>query len=136
MARRLPGPEVTSEQLRDRSWWTGPELFVLVDDYDLVATGPTNPMLALLDHLPQARDVGLHLVVTRRSGGASRALYEPIIQRLRELSSPGLVLSGDRDEGVLVGTVRPEPLPPGRGRLVTRREGVRLVQLAHLPGTS
>ncbi|GAB3980647.1 type VII secretion protein EccCb [Plantactinospora veratri] len=131
--QRLPGPDVTPQQLRDRSWWTGPELFVLVDDYDLVATTASNPILPLLDYLPQARDVGLHLVLARRSGGASRALYEPVIQRLRELSSPGLVLSGDRTEGALVGDVRPAPMPPGRGRLVTRREGVRLIQLAHLP---
>lgn len=133
MQRRLPGPDVTPQQLRDRSWWTGPELFVLVDDYDLVATGPANPLRALEDYLPQARDIGLHLVLTRRSGGASRALFEPIIQRLRELSSPGLVMSGDKDEGALLGAVRPSAMPPGRGRLVTRKEGVRLVQLAHLP---
>jgi S-DNA-T family DNA segregation ATPase FtsK/SpoIIIE len=132
MQRRLPGPDATPQQLRDRSWWTGPELFVLVDDYDLVATGPANPLRPLEDYLPQARDVGLHLVLVRRAGGASRALYEPIIQRLRELSAPGLVMSGASDEGALVGNVRPGPMPPGRGRLVTRKEGVRLVQLAHL----
>jgi DNA segregation ATPase FtsK/SpoIIIE, S-DNA-T family len=134
MRRRLPGPDVTPQQLRDRSWWTGPELFVLVDDYDLVAAAPVNPLLPLVEHLAQARDVGLHLVLTRRSGGGSRALYEPVIQRLRELASPGLVMSGDQDEGALVGNVRPVALPPGRGRLVTRKEGVRLVQLAYLPG--
>ncbi|OLE23629.1 MAG: type VII secretion protein EccC [Actinobacteria bacterium 13_1_20CM_3_71_11] len=133
MQARLPGPDVTPQQLRDRSWWTGPDCYVLVDDYDLVATGPSNPLQPLLDHLAQARDIGLHLVLTRRSGGAGRALYEPVIQRLRELSSPGLVLSGDRDEGALLGTVRPAPLPPGRGWLVTRRDGARLIQLAHLP---
>ena len=60
-------------------------------------------------------------------------MYEPVIQRLRELSTPGLVLSGDREEGALLGTVRPGPLPPGRVWLVTRREGVRLIQLAYLP---
>ncbi|UWZ37210.1 type VII secretion protein EccCa [Dactylosporangium roseum] len=135
MERRLPGPDVTQDQLRTRSWWTGPECFVLVDDYDLVATGPVNPLQPLLPYLAQARDIGLHLVLARRSGGASRALYEPVIQRLRELSSPGLVMSGDRDEGVLLGTVRPGPLPPGRGWLVTRREEARLVQVAHLPAT-
>jgi S-DNA-T family DNA segregation ATPase FtsK/SpoIIIE len=133
MQRRLPGPDVTPQELRDRSWWTGPELFVLVDDYDLVATGPANPLRHLEDYLPQARDIGLHLVLTRRSGGASRSLYDPIVQRLRELSSPGMVMSGDKDEGVLVGNVRPAPMPPGRGRLVTRKDGVRLVQLAYLP---
>src|SRR5690606_14779999 len=132
MEKRLPGPDVTPEQLRDRSWWSGPECFVLVDDYDLVTTGTANPLLPLLPSLSQARDVGLHLVLTRRAGGAGRALYEPIVQRLRELGSPGIVMAGDRDEGPLVGSVRPGPQPPGRGWLVTRKEGTRLVQLAHL----
>ncbi|MFG1652892.1 type VII secretion protein EccCa [Micromonospora sp. NPDC049275] len=133
LERRAPGPEVTPQQLRDRSWWSGPELFVLVDDYDLVAAGPANPLRALEEHLPHARDVGLHLVLARRSGGAGRSQYEPIVQRLRELSTSGLVMAGSPEEGALVGPVRPGPLPVGRGRLVTRREGVRLVQLAHLP---
>jgi S-DNA-T family DNA segregation ATPase FtsK/SpoIIIE len=130
---RLPGPDVTPTQLRDRSWWTGPDCYLLVDDYDLVASGSPNPLLPLLDYLPQARDVGLHLVLARRSGGAGRALHEPVLQRLRELATPGLVLSGDREEGPLLGTVRPGRLPPGRGWLVTRSDGARLVQLAHLP---
>ncbi|WIM96257.1 type VII secretion protein EccCa [Actinoplanes oblitus] len=129
MRDRLPGPEVTAKQLRERSWWTGPELFVLVDDYDLVVAGPVNPLAPLLEFLPQARDIGLHLVLTRRAGGASRALYEPVLQRLRELSAPGLVMSGPPEEGALIGTVRPERMPPGRGRLITRRDGIRLIQL-------
>ena len=133
---RRPGPDVTPEQLRARSWWTGPECFVLVDDYDLVASGPANPLLPLLDHLSRARDLGLHLILTRRAGGASRALYEPILQRLRELGTPGIVMSGDRDEGALLGNVRPGPQPPGRGWLVTRRDGTRLVQLAHVAPSS
>jgi S-DNA-T family DNA segregation ATPase FtsK/SpoIIIE len=133
MNGRLPGPDVTPDQLRNRSWWAGPECFVLVDDYDLVAAGPSNPLLPLLEYLAQARDVGLHLVLTRRSGGAGRAMFEPIIQRLRELSSPGLIMSGDRDEGPLLGNVRPSAQPPGRGWLVTRKGGARLIQVAHVP---
>ncbi len=86
-----------------------------------------------MEFLPQARDIGLHLIVTRRSGGAGRAMYEQVLMRLRELSSPGLVMSGNKDEGALIGTVRPSTLPPGRGWLVTRKEGVRLVQLAYQP---
>jgi S-DNA-T family DNA segregation ATPase FtsK/SpoIIIE len=133
MERRLPGPDVTAQQLRERSWWQGPELFVLVDDYDLVSSNPINPLQPLLEYLPQARDIGLHLIVTRRAGGAGRALYDPVIQRLRELSASGMVMSGPADEGALIGPLRPVAMPPGRGRLVTRREGVRLVQLAHQP---
>ena len=127
---RRPGPQVTAEQLRARSWWDGPELFVLVDDYDRVAAGGRTPLSPLLDHLGQARDVGLHLIVARRAGGAGRALFDPVIARLRELGSPGLVLSGSKEEGALVGAIRPSHQPPGRGQLV-RRSGTQLVQLAH-----
>ncbi len=133
MRNRLPGPDVTPQQLRDRSWYTGADLYLLVDDYDLVAGAAPNPLDPLVEFLPQARDIGLHLILTRRSGGAGRAMYEKVIMRLNELSSPGIVMSGPREEGALIGNVRPEQMPPGRGRMVTRREGVRLIQLAWQP---
>ena len=130
---RLPGTDVTPDQLRSRNWWTGPEVFVLVDDYDLVATGD-NPLAHLRDLLPQAKDVGLHLIVARRAAGASRALYDPMIQTIRDLGSPGFVGTGTADEGVLLGKARPQPqYPPGRGMLVSRRTGTQLVQLATGP---
>ncbi len=133
LEQRLPGPDVTPEQLRSRSWWTGAEAFVLVDDYDLVSTQQGSPLHPLVPLLPQARDIGLHLVVTRRSGGASRALYEPVIQSLRDLAMPGLLLAGSPDEGPLVGTVKPQPGSAGRGRLVTRDRGVEVVQTTWTP---
>jgi S-DNA-T family DNA segregation ATPase FtsK/SpoIIIE len=131
---RLPGPDVTPRALRERSWWTGPEVYVLVDDYDLVAPGggAPHPLLPLVEFLPQAKDVGLHLVVARRCGGAGRALFDPLLGRLRELAAPGIVMNGSPDEGALIGTVKPAPLPPGRGTLVDRRRGVRRIQLAWL----
>jgi S-DNA-T family DNA segregation ATPase FtsK/SpoIIIE len=127
---RLPGPDVGPTQLRTRSWWRGPEVYVVVDDYDLVATQQSSPIAPLQPLLAQSRDVGLHLVVARRSGGAGRASYEPVLQAMRELAMPGLVLSGSPDEGVLIGTIKPQPLPPGRGRLWTREHGVETVQVA------
>jgi S-DNA-T family DNA segregation ATPase FtsK/SpoIIIE len=131
LEKRQPGPEVTQEQLRNRSWWTGPEIFIIADDYDLVATQGGNPLAPLGEFLPMARDLGLHLIVARASGGASRALFEPLIQRLRESRQPGLLLSGDRDEGQLIGQVRPSRQPPGRGTLVSRRHGTILIQTAY-----
>jgi S-DNA-T family DNA segregation ATPase FtsK/SpoIIIE len=133
LRERLPGPEVTAEQLRDRGWWKGPEVFLLVDDYDLVAGSAVNPLAPLLEFLPQARDIGLHVVLTRRIGGASRALFDPMIARIRELASPGIMMSGPREEGALFGTIKAQPLPPGRGWLFTRRHGARLIQLAWTP---
>ncbi|MFE9692590.1 type VII secretion protein EccCa [Micromonospora sp. NPDC005806] len=130
LQNRLPGPDVTTAQLRDRSWWKGPDLYIVVDDYDLVASGGNNPLSALHELLPQARDIGLHLIITRRVGGVARALYEPVLQRLRELDSPGLLMSGSREEGAVFGNLRPSPQPPGRGTLVRRRDGQQLIQTA------
>jgi S-DNA-T family DNA segregation ATPase FtsK/SpoIIIE len=132
---RIPGPDVTPDQLRSRSWWTGAEVFVVVDDYDLVATAQSSPVSSLQPLMAQARDVGLHVVVARRTGGASRALYEPVIQSLRDLAMPGVMLSGPRDEGVLIGNLRPQPAPEGRARVVTRDGGTQTAQLAWLDPT-
>lgn len=133
LKKRMPGPDLTPEQLKNRSWWTGPELFVVVDDYELVVTQGNNPLAPLAEFVPLARDLGLHIVLARSSGGAARALYEPLISRMREVASPGLAMSANKDEGQLVGNVRSRPLPPGRGTLVSRRQGTRVVQTASLP---
>jgi S-DNA-T family DNA segregation ATPase FtsK/SpoIIIE len=130
MTRRLPGPDVTQDQLRNRSWWKGPELFVLVDDYDLVATQSSNPLKPLSEFLAQAKDVGLHVVAARRTGGASRASYDPIIGKLKEIAAPGIVMNGSKDEGALVGNVKPGPMPPGRGTIVSRKIGKQLMQVS------
>jgi len=130
MEARLPPPDLTPEQLRSRSWWTGAELFLVVDDYEMVATSD-NPLRPLAELLPQARDIGLHLIIARSMGGAGRALYEPIIQRIKEMASPGLVMSGNKDEGILLGNVKPHKLPQGRGYFVERRSGTRLIQTAY-----
>jgi DNA segregation ATPase FtsK/SpoIIIE, S-DNA-T family len=136
LRKRLPGAGITQQQLRDRSWWSGPELYILVDDYDLVAPqGGPNPLAPLLEFLPQAKDVGLHLIIARRCGGAGRALFEPVIARLRELGTPGIVMSGSAEEGPLLGSVKPSQMPPGRGTLVTRKAGPQLTQIAWLDPT-
>ncbi len=127
---RIPGPDVTPDQLRNRSWWTGAEAFVLVDDYDLVATQQSSPLAVLQPMMAQARDVGLHIVVARRSGGASRASYESVLQSMRDLAMPGLLLSGSPEEGPLLGKLRPQLAPPGRGRMLTRARGVDTIQTA------
>ncbi len=128
---RMPGPDVSQQQLRTRSWWAGPEIYVVVDDYDLVAgaTG-NNPLSPVVDFLPHAKDLGLHVVVARRSGGAARAMFDPVLARLRDLGSMGLLMSASPDEGVLLGSVRPSQLLPGRGTLITRSHPDQLIQVA------
>ncbi|MGF2949101.1 type VII secretion protein EccCa [Microbacterium alcoholitolerans] len=132
---RMPGPDVTPQQLRQRSWWSGAEVFVLVDDYDLVATQSGNPIAVLQPLLAQASDVGLHLTITRRAGGASRATYEPVMQTLRDLAAPGILLSGSPDEGQLLGNIKASFAVPGRAKVVTRERGLEIMQLAHAPSS-
>ncbi|MBU3062986.1 type VII secretion protein EccCa [Nocardia sp. NEAU-G5] len=131
LSKRIPGPDITPRQLRERNWWSGPEIYVVVDDYDMITS--SNPLTPLLEFLPQARDVGLHLIIARRAGGAGRALFDPILGPLKDLSVDALLMSAPRDEGVLLGDVRSAKLPPGRGTLVSRNHPNEMIQVADLP---
>ncbi|MGW0707037.1 type VII secretion protein EccCa [Streptomyces sp. NPDC002643] len=129
MQRRTPTADVTPEQLRDRSWWRGPTVYVIIDDYDLVSTSSGNPLSGLTDMLPFARDVGVRFIIARSTAGAGRAGYEAFTQRIKELGAQGVVLAGDPGEGDLLGGVRPRPMPAGRGVFVSRKRGKPLVQV-------
>ncbi|SFG16808.1 DNA segregation ATPase FtsK/SpoIIIE, S-DNA-T family [Streptomyces mirabilis] len=128
MQRRTPTADVTAQQLRERSWWHGPTVYVVVDDYDLVSTSSGNPLGGLTELLPFARDVGVRFIIARSTAGAGRAAYEPFMQRMRELGAQGVVLAGDPGEGDILGGVRPRAMPAGRGVFVSRRRGKPLVQ--------
>mgnify|MGYP006315896665 FL=1 len=114
---RIPGADVTAEQLRDGSWWAGPQIFVIVDDYDLVSDvgDSLRPLMRLL---PYAADIGLHLVIARRSAGASRAMFEPLLSQIRDTGCPALLMNGNPEEGSLVRGRRPASQPAGRGILI------------------
>jgi S-DNA-T family DNA segregation ATPase FtsK/SpoIIIE len=133
IVERLPPATLTPKILAERSWWTGPEFYVIVDDYDLVASPSGNPLLPLVDMLAQGRDLGLHVILARRVGGMARGGFEPLLGRLRELRQPGLVMSGDAGEGPVIGNVKAAAQPPGRGLLVRRKKPPLLVQTAWVP---
>ena len=130
MTKRVPGPDITPSRLRLRDWWTGPELFVIVDDYDLLASGYDSPLKPLVDLLPQGYEIGLHLIVARSAAGAGRAMMDPVLRRLWDLGTPGVLFSCGRDEGAFLGDTKPRSLPVGRAQLVSRRYGTSLIQTA------
>ncbi|MBT1543801.1 type VII secretion protein EccCa [Curtobacterium aurantiacum] len=113
-----------------------PRIVVLVDDYDIVASAGTDPLAPLMPYLPSARDLGLHVVLTRPVAGAARAMYDTVIQSIRDSGATGLVLSGERSEGQVFPKVYAEQFPPGRGRLVRRGTAPRIVQVAHFPSAT
>ena len=131
LAERLPPTDISARELRDRSWWTGPELYLVVDDMDMVGGGGTSPLAPLVPFLPQAREVGFHVVAAHRSAGASRTLMSSsLLGKVVELGTDGLLLSGEPREGVLLGGVRPAAQPPGRGVLVRRGRPPVVMQVA------
>ncbi|MEV0251860.1 type VII secretion protein EccCb [Nocardia sp. NPDC050712] len=129
IGKRSPPHDVSPQQLRTRSWRTGPELFVIVDDHDLVAAA-SNPLEPLLDYLPLAPALGFHLIVARRTTGAAMAMTsDSILLRLRALGTSALVLSCSRHEPIPLGDFEPRYLRPGQGHFVTRNDE-QFVQLA------
>ncbi|WP_432898033.1 type VII secretion protein EccCa [Micromonospora matsumotoense] len=133
MNRRVPGQEISSERMRRRDWWEGPELFVIVDDYDLMTrgSGPGSALDPLLPLLAQGVYIGLHVIVARSTSGAMRAMMDPVLRRMWELSTPATLLSYPKEEGRFLGEAAPRRLPPGRAQLVTRR-GVKLIQTGYV----
>ncbi|XVU28953.1 type VII secretion protein EccCa [Actinoplanes sp. CA-054009] len=133
MTKRLPGSDISSERMRRRDWWEGPELFVVVDDYDLMtkSQGMGSTLDPVLSFLAQGASIGLHLIVARSTSGAMRAMMDPVVRRMWELGSPATLFSYPKEEGKFLGEAAPRRLPPGRAQLVTRR-GVRLMQTGHV----
>ncbi|MFP7364913.1 type VII secretion protein EccCa [Corynebacterium callunae] len=132
LSTRLPGPEITVQQLKERSWWHGPDIYLVIDDYDLLPAGLLHP---LRDIIPHARDVGLHIVMARKAGGVARALYDPVLAEIKDQAPQVLLFSADREEGPIMG-IKPEVLPPGRAKMQLRGHSVGVVQIARLGGES
>ncbi|GAB3451629.1 type VII secretion protein EccCa [Actinophytocola sediminis] len=123
---RVPAADISPSRLRQRDWWQGPEIFVVVDDYDLLLGGLGGPLESLVELLPQAGDIGLHVVLARAAAGSSRSGMEAVLRRLQESNTPELALSMPPNEMPLLNGVRGRQLPPGRAALVTRREAIGL----------
>ena len=127
LTNRLPGPEVTAEQLAARSWWTGPDIYVVIDDLELVGEENLRPLLPLIPH---AQDVGLHIIAARKFGGTGRALLGPFLGALKDQLPEVVIMSGTKEEGALFG-VRPQTLRPGRGVFIRDNEQFGPIHIAH-----
>ncbi|MGC0317885.1 S-DNA-T family DNA segregation ATPase FtsK/SpoIIIE [Kitasatospora acidiphila] len=127
MKNRVPPAELPPSRIKLRDWWDGPELFIVVDDYDLLGgSSSTHPFAPVLDHLAQGTEIGLHLIVARSANGAGRGLGDPLLRKLQEVNSPALLLSCPPSEGYLFGNVKPRQLTTGRGLYITRRRTVQV----------
>ncbi|EGX55474.1 Ftsk/SpoIIIE family protein [Streptomyces zinciresistens K42] len=130
LAKRLPETADPDAPVTAGPAFTGPRIVILVDDYDILAAASQQPLAPFLPYLSSAQDIGLHFVLARRTAGASRALYEPLLTALRETGATALVMTGERAEGQLFPGLYASPQPPGRGTLVRRGRPHQLIQTA------
>ena len=110
---------------------TAPRIVLMIDDIDIITAGGVDPFAPLQQHLPMARDLHFHVILTRPVTGASRAMYAPFILAAWETGGAMLLMSGDRAEGQILPRVRPERMPAGRGRYIRRGDSPFVVQVAH-----
>lgn len=115
--------------------WKGPQYYVVVDDYESVATAVPqngNPLNTLESFLASGMELGLHLILARRVAELSRANFDPIFRGIRGQEAPGLLMRGDPIEGrqAMHKHNISDALPTGRGVYVTRGAAPALIQVA------
>jgi ESX secretion system protein EccC len=132
LQKRLPPPDLTTAQLRARSWWTGPDVVLLVDDWHMIvaASGVVPPMAPLFPLLPAAADIGLHIVVTCQMSQAHRATMDKFVGAAYGAGSPTLFLSGEKME-FPSSEIKLKRRPPGQAFLVSP-DGKEVIQAAYV----
>lgn len=132
LQKRLPPPDLTTAQLRSRSWWSGPDVVLLVDDWHMIvaASGMIPPMAPLAPLLPAAADIGLHIVVTCQMSQAHRATMDKFVGSAYGAGTPTLFLSGEKTE-FPSNEIKLRKRPPGQALLVSP-DGKEVVQAAYV----
>lgn len=132
LKKRLPPADLTTAQLRARSWWSGPDVVLLVDDWHMIvaASGMMSPMAPLGPLLPAAADIGLHIIVTCQMSQAHRATMDKFVGAAYGAGSPTLFLSGEKNDfpsrEIIV-----KKRPPGQAFMVSP-EGKEVIQAAYI----
>lgn len=115
--------------------WTGPHIFLIMDDADRLPGGMSSPLGTLGPMAGMAADVGLRIIYARAFGGWASGYMnsDPILTEMRNRNGPLLVMDSDREEGPVRGRWYGHHMPPGRGYLMTKGESGLYVQVASVP---
>lgn len=123
LSSRLPQENVANT-------WEGPDIYLIIDDYDLITS--TNPALftQLSTLVPFAEDIGLHIVVARRSEGFARAAFEPLLTALRATNTEAILFSAHPAEGEIIHDTTGRELPVGHALVARRGEKAAVIKVA------
>jgi type VII secretion protein EccCb len=132
LQKRLPPADLTSAQLRSRSWWTGFDVVLLVDDWHMIvaAAGGMPPMAPLTPLLPAAPDIGLHIIVTVQMSQAYKSTMDKFVGAAFGAGSPTLFLSGDKQD-FPSSDIKVKRRPPGQAFFVGP-DGKEIIQAAYI----
>ncbi len=132
LKKRLPPADLTTAQLRSRSWWSGFDIVLLVDDWHMIvgAAGGAPPMMPLAPLLPAAPDIGLHIIVTCLMSQAYKATMDKFVGSAFGAGAPTIFLSGDKQE-FPSSEIKVKRRPPGQAFLVSP-EGKEVIQCAYI----
>ncbi|MDD4865817.1 MAG: FtsK/SpoIIIE domain-containing protein [Mycobacterium sp.] len=138
--RRNPtmNQQLTPAMIRDRSWYSGAEIFVLIDGVQSFVTpgyGAVNPIDPLSELIEGRNDLGLHVFATgpAQGFGATR-MNMRFYKALAGASTPHLLFGGPVAEGVLWpgSGIKFAPRRPGQAALVNPETMVpEVIQTAH-----
>lgn len=145
MVSRRPGDDATSDQLRNRTYFTGPEVYVFIDNFASIASGYAAKTAfdevevggeSVSRLLATGTDLGVHFILSDGTGFADRVKASALLLALREsLMAPILQLAGAPASGLPVAqafNLKPARWRAGQGRLIVDAEDHVMVQTAHI----
>ena len=132
LKKRLPPSDLTTTQLRSRSWWSGFDVVLVVDDWHMIvgAAGGMPPMAPLFPLMPAAPDIGLHIIVTCQMSQAYKATMDKFVGSAFGSGAPTMFLSGDKQE-FPSSEFKVKRRPPGQAFLVSA-EGKEVIQAPYV----
>lgn len=125
VATRTAGGTLSQSELVARrakgATFEGPEIFVLIDGYTDFVAGYSDPFDSLQQAAERGSQVGLHVVISRVAD-QSYVGARGLLGAMRTASAPVVLMSADPSLINLVGQVRGQKLPAGRGLFVGRED--------------
>ncbi|TXH11029.1 MAG: hypothetical protein E6R04_03555 [Spirochaetes bacterium] len=113
---------VTPRQIADRSWFDGPEVFVIIDEYSNIGSvsGMPSPIESLVPLMSPIPDMGVHLFIsTSAAGFGGMTGMNKMIKMILGQNASMLLLDGPSNEGSITSLkAKFAARRPGRGQLL------------------
>lgn len=134
---RRPPASLTAEQLKERSWWEGYDVVLVIDDFHQMTQAhshTTGAMSELLPYISSATDVGFHLIAGCHMKFANSLMSRGLISSAYGMGSSTILLSGDKQDFPSGREFSVTKRPKGQG-LYRTADGLELIQAGFDPPT-